>query len=260
MEAVPSDDDISVNRGILLECLSAVLLKHLAAAGGGKQRIRKRRRKPRAGTAGKSLENSEEAPNPSDSSYDLSEFNEYLASEIFEALPDEVQTLSFAATRRDGTVATKYSEPLALDTLDDLIAYIPGGSLETVRLYTAMEPRAVLGPVFNSYVAAATEKPLEQNTTKKATECELCMRDWVPLTYHHLIPKQVAAKAIKRGWCEDWETRNVAWLCRACHNFVHGIASNEELARDWQSVDSLSEREDTKKWVQWVGKVRWKGR
>ena len=80
------------------------------------------------------------------------------------------------------------------------------------------------------------------------------------MTYHHLIPRQMHAKAVKRGWAKEWELQKVAWLCRACHSFVHRIASNEELARDWRSVEDLMEREDVQAWAKWVGKVRWKAR
>jgi hypothetical protein len=52
----------------------------------------------------------------------------------------------------------------------------------------------------------------------------------------------------------------VAWLCRACHSFVHGLASNEELAREWWSVENLLGREDVRRWAGWVGGVRWKAR
>jgi hypothetical protein len=52
----------------------------------------------------------------------------------------------------------------------------------------------------------------------------------------------------------------VAWLCRACHSFVHRIARNEELARSWYSVELLESREDVQAWVSWVGRVRWKAR
>ncbi len=52
----------------------------------------------------------------------------------------------------------------------------------------------------------------------------------------------------------------MAWLCRACHSFVHGLASNEELAREWWSVEKLLGREDVRRWAGWVGGVRWKAR
>lgn len=68
------------------------------------------------------------------------------------------------------------------------------------------------------------------------------------------------AKAVKRGWHGEWELGKVAWLCRACHSFVHKIAGNEELAREYYSVELLLEREDVVKWAGWVGKVRWKAK
>lgn len=52
----------------------------------------------------------------------------------------------------------------------------------------------------------------------------------------------------------------MAWLCRACHGFVHGVGSNEVLAREWWSVELLLGREDVRRWRGWVGRVRWKSR
>lgn len=65
---------------------------------------------------------------------------------------------------------------------------------------------------------------------------------------------------MKRGWHDEWELNKVAWLCRACHSFVHRVASNEELAQKWYSVDLLVEREDIKSFVGWIAGVRWKKR
>jgi hypothetical protein len=39
---------------------------------------------------------------------------------------------------------------------------------------------------------------------------------------------------------------------------VHRCAGNEELARDWYTVELLRGREDVQRWVEWVGRVRWK--
>jgi hypothetical protein len=41
---------------------------------------------------------------------------------------------------------------------------------------------------------------------------------------------------------------------------VHSCASNEELAREWWSVERLMEREDVQGFAKWVGGVRWKKR
>lgn len=68
------------------------------------------------------------------------------------------------------------------------------------------------------------------------------------------------AKAVKRGWHTEDELNNVAWLCRACHSYVHRVASHEELARGFYTVERLGEREDVGRFVEWVGRVRWKSR
>lgn len=41
---------------------------------------------------------------------------------------------------------------------------------------------------------------------------------------------------------------------------MHRVASHEELAREWFTVELLLEREDVEKWAVWVGKVRWKAK
>jgi hypothetical protein len=41
---------------------------------------------------------------------------------------------------------------------------------------------------------------------------------------------------------------------------VHRVATNEELARDWYTVERLEEREDVIAFANWVGGVRWKAR
>lgn len=41
---------------------------------------------------------------------------------------------------------------------------------------------------------------------------------------------------------------------------MHRVATLEELARDWYTVERLWEREDVRRFAEWVGKVRWKAR
>ena len=97
-------------------------------------------------------------------------------------------------------------------------------------------------------------------TRDLATSCEICNRTWIPLTYHHLIPRGVHAKVLKRAWHTEDQLENVAWLCRACHSFVHRVAGLEELARSYFTVERLLEREDVNAFAGWVGKVRWKAK
>jgi hypothetical protein len=70
----------------------------------------------------------------------------------------------------------------------------------------------------------------------------------------------VHEKVVKRGWHAREELNNVAWLCRACHSFVHGTWGHEELARELFTVERLLAREEVRRFGAWVGRVRWKAR
>ncbi|OTA82166.1 hypothetical protein M434DRAFT_379625 [Hypoxylon sp. CO27-5] len=105
-----------------------------------------------------------------------------------------------------------------------------------------------------------TAPPAPRSTMREADGCEVCGRDWVPLSYHHLIPRFVHSKAVKRGWHRAEDLQNVAWLCGACHRFVHRFAGHEELARRYYTVELLMAEEQVRRWADWVGRLRWKGR
>ncbi|KAI4245290.1 MAG: hypothetical protein LQ352_006613 [Teloschistes flavicans] len=201
--------------------------------------------------------------NPENQVEELSDFIDYLATEIFQSLPEELQCLSHSIFRSNPQTSERLEGPLPPATIDEAFAVIPitvAESLETYSLLEAQDdlPRFLV-PVLQDYVNAATAAPPAWSSTRTSA-CEICDRDWIPLSYHHLIPRQMHAKAIKRGWHEEWQLNSVAWLCRACHSFVHRIASNEELAREYWTVEKLLEREDVTAWASWVGRVRWKAR
>lgn len=141
------------------------------------------------------------------------------------------------------------SSAVELSVSDSLCAYgmIPEPS--------DVEP--FLHQIFRDYIEDVTAPPPLWSETR-ATACEICGRDWIPLTYHHLIPKEVHAKAIKRKWHEEWMLNSVAWLCRACHTFVHRMASNEELAKEWYTIERLLERDDVQNWARWAARLRWR--
>ena len=144
-----------------------------------------------------------------------------------------------------------------------LLSTIPSTVVDSLEAYGFLPASSglpnLLIPVFQNYIKTSTAPPPIWSATRTEA-CEICERSWIPLSYHHLIPKQVHAKVLKRGWHEEWQLNSVAWLCRACHGFVHNIASNEELARYFWSVELLREREDVQSWAKWVGGVRWKAR
>lgn len=149
----------------------------------------------------------------------------------------------------------------AASLLSTLSPDIPS-TLSTYSLLPAPQTTLeFLTPVLHSYLTTITTAPPPPSLTKDlATVCEICDRSWIPLTYHHLIPRGVHAKVIKRGWHSEDQLGNVAWLCRACHSFVHRVVTHEELAREYFTVERLMGLEDVKAFAGWVGKVRWKAR
>jgi len=161
----------------------------------------------------------------------------------------------------------KYGTPLETSTLEALLKPLPltvMDSLSSYGIFTdASDLDKFLEPVLSAYITTISSPSAEYTPSIAASRpdgCEICQREHLPLTYHHLIPRQMHAKAVKRGWHAEWELNKVAWLCRACHSFVHRVAPNEELARELFSVELLLEREDVVKWATWVSKVRWKAR
>lgn len=187
---------------------------------------------------------------------------QFLASEVFTSLPSTLQTLSYTAIQQTPTLlTTTYPIPLPYSLLESLTSTLPTSVSDTLTTYgilsSATNIPELLSPLLTDYISAVTAPPPIWSTTRTEA-CEICERSWIPLSYHHLIPRSVHDKVRKRGWHEEWQLNSVAWLCRACHGFVHRMASNEELAREWFTVERIMDREDVTVWAGWVGRIRWK--
>lgn len=187
---------------------------------------------------------------------------QFLASEVFTSLPSTLQTLSYTAIQQTPTLlTTTYPIPLPYSLLESLTSTLPTSVSDTLTTYgilsSATDIPELLSPLLTDYISAVTAPPPIWSTTRTEA-CEICERSWIPLSYHHLIPRSVHDKVRKRGWNEEWQLNSVAWLCRACHGFVHRMASNEELAREWFTVERIMNREDVTVWAGWVGRIRWK--
>jgi len=46
------------------------------------------------------------------------------------------------------------------------------------------------------------------------------------------------------------------FLLRPCHSAVHHVASNEDLARSFYTVELLLERDDVQKWKKYASKQK----
>ncbi|KAJ5760585.1 hypothetical protein N7520_007741 [Penicillium odoratum] len=248
------------NYTIFRECLSSAIVAR-SEKPTSKRRTKVKRNGRKEMTVTKTEVFSERA-----SPEELAEFIDFIASETFDSFPEDLKTLSYAAIQHNAELAKKYiprdnDTPLDRAVLDTICIVTPVEVTDSLSVYGLIPDTAdfadFISPVLSEYIGGVTSGPPAWSTTK-TDACEICERNWIPLSYHHLIPRGVHAKVMKKGWHDEWMLNSVAWLCRACHSFVHRMAGNEELAREWYTVERIMEREDVRDWAKWVSRVRWK--
>ena len=82
--------------------------------------------------------------------------------------------------------------------------------------------------------------------------CELCRRP-VPLTRHHLIPKALHNKPyVQKQYAKSERITATLWVCRACHNQIHRLFSEKELALSYNSRDALLSDDRLQTFVSWL--------
>jgi hypothetical protein len=79
--------------------------------------------------------------------------------------------------------------------------------------------------------------------------CELCERAVDSLTLHHLFPKSQG----RRTGLKIHQLPTVR-LCRACHRQLHALFSNQDLARELDSLEKLKANPAMEKFLSWVKK------
>lgn len=73
--------------------------------------------------------------------------------------------------------------------------------------------------------------------------CELCGRDEVDTTIHHLLPKEMGG------------TFGVtANLCIPCHKQIHALYTNDEIAARLTTIRELREDEKLASFIKWIRK------
>ncbi|EIW53088.1 uncharacterized protein TRAVEDRAFT_40562 [Trametes versicolor FP-101664 SS1] len=176
----------------------------------------------------------------------LDDFSEYLARETWSALPQRL---------RDATYEVRETVPDVDDVdLDNIPTAFADTLISCGISDDADAAAAFLRRALKDYVAEACAPPPMWSKTR-TTECEICERE-VPLTYHHLIPREVHNKVLKKKWHPEAMLNSVAWLCRPCHTAVHHVATNEVLAKEFYTVELLLAREDIQKWRRYAAKQR----
>ncbi len=77
----------------------------------------------------------------------------------------------------------------------------------------------------------------------KALVCELCQRQQVETTVHHLTPREEGGSKLP-----------TANLCIPCHKQIHALYTNKELAVRLNTIELLRDDEKIKKYVKWIRK------
>lgn len=84
--------------------------------------------------------------------------------------------------------------------------------------------------------------------------CELCGRENLTLTFHHLIPRTLhSTKWYKKNFSME-QLQSGADLCHDCHDAVHRFIPEKVLGKDYNTVEKLMAHEKVSGFVTWVSK------
>ncbi|WP_216828200.1 HNH endonuclease [Alkalihalobacterium elongatum] len=73
--------------------------------------------------------------------------------------------------------------------------------------------------------------------------CELCERESIERTVHHLTPRE-----------EGGVNQPTALLCFSCHRQIHALYSNRELAIRLNTIELLKDDDEIKKYIKYIKK------
>eukprot|EP01096_Ripella_sp_DP13-Kostka_P015918 TRINITY_DN7588_c0_g1_i1.p1 TRINITY_DN7588_c0_g1~~TRINITY_DN7588_c0_g1_i1.p1 ORF type:complete len:239 (+),score=88.32 TRINITY_DN7588_c0_g1_i1:85-717(+) len=94
---------------------------------------------------------------------------------------------------------------------------------------------------------------LELEKTERLGICRLCNSD-ARITIHHLIPKLVLKRMRNHNKSRVDVARYLVEVCRPCHNELHRLWGHGELAREYQTVESILQAEEIKPYLNWKRK------
>jgi len=83
--------------------------------------------------------------------------------------------------------------------------------------------------------------PVTSAKAEVTEPCELCRRETLRLTVHHLIPR-----------AEGGRLGPKASLCSTCHRQLHALFSEETLAKELTSIDAIRANPQVAQYVRWA--------
>lgn len=127
--------------------------------------------------------------------------SQYIANEIFVALPPELRTMTYSIWFNTTLLQSLYTDALSATTSSLILDPLPADITDSLSAYGFMPDITTLTefltPILQSYVSTLiTPPPAPSQTKSAATGCEICDRSWIPLTYHHLIPRSTSFTAL----------------------------------------------------------------
>ena len=95
---------------------------------------------------------------------------------------------------------------------------------------------------------------MDENRTQPAEpdRCQLCGR-LERLTRHHLIPRmRHRNKRVRRRFDRSEMQGRILRVCRPCHNHIHHVLSEKELARHYNTRERLLEHPEMRRFITWI--------
>ncbi|MCA1061998.1 HNH endonuclease [Rossellomorea sp. AcN35-11] len=80
-------------------------------------------------------------------------------------------------------------------------------------------------------------------SNKNVGTCELCLRQKVETTIHHLTPKEVGGTFLP-----------TAQMCIPCHKQIHSLYTNDELGARLNTIEDLRRDEKIHRFIKWIRK------
>lgn len=82
--------------------------------------------------------------------------------------------------------------------------------------------------------------------------CLLCGRDVSETTEHHLVPKCRHKNKKNKKMFSRKEVKKKVPTCDPCHNNLHAVLTEKELAREYNTLEKLKGHPDVIKFSKWI--------
>jgi len=85
--------------------------------------------------------------------------------------------------------------------------------------------------------------------------CLMCERE-MPLTKHHVIPKEVHEWYKKHHNKTKDELHQGIMICRPCHSAIHSFYDNKTLAANYSTIEQILADEKVQKFLPYIRKKK----